>query len=143
MFVGRWDHTIDEKGRVTLPASMREPLSPRAYLTKYDGCLAIWSSEKFASVGEVMETRVKNGEVPQQAARAFFASATAVNVDKAGRISVPEHLREYAQLETGGEAVLAGLFSRLELWSPERYAERVGNEESDEELARQLNIAGL
>jgi len=143
VFVGHWEHTIDEKGRVTLPASMREPLSPRAYVTKYDGCLAVWPSAEFEEVSALMEQRLRSGEISQKAHRAFFASATAINVDKAGRISLPAPLRTYAQLEAGGDAVLTGNRNRLEIWTPDRYVEMVGSEEGDAALADELTALGI
>ena len=142
MFVGNRVHAIDEKGRVTLPASMRELLGDRAYVTKYDGCLALWPAEKFLEVGAVMEERAERGEISRKALRQFFNEAEMVKVDKAGRMSIAEPLREYAGLPLSSEAVLAGTFSRIEIWSPERYAENV-DDEGEEELAATFTARGV
>jgi MraZ protein len=142
VFVGNRVHAIDEKGRVTLPASMRDELGDRAFVTKYGGCLALWPAEKFNEVGHVMEQRRKDGEISEKVLRTFFSSAEAVKVDKAGRMSIPETLRTYAGLEASGDAVLAGQFSRIEIWSLEGYAESVGTD-GEEELAAELAARGV
>jgi MraZ protein len=142
VFVGNRVHAIDEKGRVTLPASMRDELGERAYVTKYGGCLALWPAEKFSEVGQVMEQRRKDGEISEKALRTFFSTAEAVKVDKAGRMSLPEGLRSYAGLEASGDAVLAGQFSRIEIWSLAGFAENVGTEGEDE-LAAELAARGF
>jgi len=143
VFVGNRVHTIDEKGRVTLPSSMREDLGDRAYITKYDGCLAIWPAQKFAEVGGMMEQRAEAGEISKRALRTFFTSAEQVRIDKAGRMSIAEPLREYADLSLSGEAVLAGSFSRIEIWSQERFAENVESDEGDAELAHEMQTRAL
>lgn len=142
MFVGNRVHAIDEKGRVTLPASMRDELGERAYIAKYGGCLAVWPAEKFHEVGEVMEQRRKDGEISEKVLRTFFSTAEAVKVDKAGRMSLPEGLRTYAGLEASGEAVVAGQFSRIEIWSLPGFAEHVGTD-GEVELAAELATRGF
>lgn len=143
MFVGRWDHSIDEKGRVTLPAPMRPLLGERAYVAKYDGCLALWTEEDFAKVAALMEERARTGVFSEKAVRAFSSSAHQVQLDKAGRISLPERLRDYAELTSPGEVVLAGRLSRLELWAPGRFEDNVSGEDGDEELARELGTLSI
>jgi MraZ protein len=142
VFVGSKVHSIDEKGRVTLPASMRDLLGDRAYVSKYDGCLAIWTTEKFTEVAGLMEERARNGEISDQVVRSFASSAEMVNLDKAGRISIAEHLRSYAHLELGGEAMLAGRLSRIEVWAPAAFDEQVGGA-AEAELTRELKTRSV
>lgn len=130
MFLGEHQHSLDSKGRVILPAKFRDQLFGGAVVCKgIDGCLFVYTKEEFESVAENARERAKNSERERQAARSLFAGASEVVPDKQGRIPIPSPLREYAGL--GGEVVLAGVFSRIEIWDTDRWRERerIGAEE--------------
>lgn len=119
MLIGEYQHTIDGKGRLIVPARFREDLGERFYLTKgLDGCLFVLSA------GEWDALQQKIAAMPISKARGlqrfFFAGAAEAEPDKQGRILVPQQLREYAGLEK--DVTFLGASSRAEIWSASRWA---------------------
>jgi MraZ protein len=120
MFLGRYDHTIDEKGRITVPARFRELLEDGAYITRgLDKNLMILTSSSF----DVMSDRVTKMSVTNPLARdlrrVIFSGADRVDVDRAGRMLIPAFLREYAQL--GSSVTVVGNGDYFEIWSTESW----------------------
>ncbi len=120
MFLGSHQHTIDSKGRLTLPSKWRSELSTNVVVTRgLEGCLFIFPQTKFEEIArEVDRQGIVFPEV-RAWARYLGAESEPVEVDGQGRILIPQHLREYAGLN--GNAVVVGLMSRIEVWSPEKY----------------------
>lgn len=115
MFLGTYEHSLDPKGRVILPAKFRERLESGAFLAKsLDGCLALYDAEEFEKVAMAMQEQARRGAVERNAVRSFAAGATEATPDKQGRISIPAHLRAFAGLER--EVVVTGALSRIEIW---------------------------
>ena len=115
---GQYAHNIDAKGRLFIPAKLREELGEIFYVTMgMDGCLSVYSDESWAKFTEKFEslpyTRTK-------AMRPLFANAAKCEPDAQGRILVPTKLRQYAALEK--EVVVTGASKCVELWNPERWA---------------------
>ena len=127
MFLGEFQHSLDTKGRVILPARYRDQLAEGAYVTKgRGGCLSVFTAEEFEGVANTVREQSKQGAKQLNAARAFFSGAQEVRPDKQGRVALPQNLREYAGLTR--EVVVAGVFSRIEIWDRDRWLEldRVG-----------------
>ncbi len=127
MFLGEFQHSLDTKGRVILPARYREQLAEGAYVTKgRGGCLSVFTPEDFEDVASQVRDQSKRGAKELNAARVFFSGALEVKPDKQGRVALPQNLREYAGLTR--EVVVAGVFSRIEIWDRDRWLEldRVG-----------------
>ena len=127
MFLGEFQHSLDIKGRVILPARYREQLAEGAYVTKgRGGCLSVFTAEDFEVVASEVREQSKQGATQLNAARAFFSGAQEVRPDKQGRVALPQNLRDYAGLTR--EVVVAGVFSRIEIWDRDRWLEldRVG-----------------
>jgi MraZ protein len=127
MFLGEFQHSLDTKGRVILPARYRDQLAEGAYVTKgRGGCLSVFTSEDFEDVASQVREQSKRGAKELNAARTFFSGAQEVKPDKQGRVALPQNLREYAGLTR--EVVVAGVFSRIEIWDRDRWREldRVG-----------------
>jgi MraZ protein len=115
MFLGEFFHSIDDKGRLTLPAKFRPELGQGVVVTRgVDKCLFIFTAEEFQRIadriGELPMTQAEGREF----SRHFFSGALDVEVDKQGRILIPQNLREYAGLN--GEAIVAGVNKRIEVW---------------------------
>ena len=127
-FFGTFEHTLDGKGRVILPAKFRSQFEHGGYLTQFsDGCLALWPPAEFERQADEMKERGRNGRSDRNAAR-YWASATQdLEIDRQGRLVVPARMREFAGLET--DVMVVGVFDRVELWNPGRWLERVGPEE--------------
>lgn len=123
LFTGTFERQLDDKGRLALPANFRKLLGERCYLAKgLDQCVTVVPAAVFAAEAAEMTARVRNREVPRNQLRAVAFSAFPVALDKQGRVTLDEQLREYADLKVGQPVVVTGSFDRLEIWSPERYA---------------------
>ena len=133
MFRGRFEHSVDSKGRVSIPAKFRELLAEkyddRLILTNFDRCLVAYPYEEW----RVLEERVGSLSMVKKEVKAFqrffISGATECPIDKLGRILVPPTLRDYAQL--GRNVVFAGMLRKFEIWSKERWLEEIKRSEVD------------
>lgn len=139
MFVGTFEHSLDDKGRVVLPSTFRSHLADRGYLTKLDGCLGLWTPEEFADVTARLIEKVREGLAPHDARRAFSSDAHEVRPDSQGRITIPQRLREFAHLER--DAVVVGALERIEIWDAARWQEVSAT--ADESLTDAVRALGL
>jgi len=120
MFVGQFEHQLDDKGRLVLPASFRERLAVGGYITQgLDRCLAVWTPEDFEREAMEMVDRAKRGEVERDALRAQAANTFDVKPDAQGRIAIPAALRQYAGLAK--EVTVIGAFTSVELWDSAKW----------------------
>jgi MraZ protein len=117
MFLGQYEHSIDDKGRMTIPFRYRELLSEGAYITRgFDQNLMVLTAASF----QRMSTRINQQSITDPNARALkrmiFAHADAVDVDKVGRILIPQYLRDDALLKDS--AMVIGVSDHFEIWAP-------------------------
>jgi MraZ protein len=132
MFVGAHERQLDDKGRVALPATYRAHLGEHCYLVKgTEKCVDVIPSEAFEQFGRELMAKVERGELPLNHQRAVASSAVMVSVDKQGRVTVDEKLRAYAGLEVEHQVMVVGNLTRLEIWSPNRWA-RIDAEGTDD-----------
>lgn len=134
-FFGRYQHTLDDKGRLILPAEFRKALEDGAFIGQFPGgCLAIYTPERFDEVSEDITLSAKQGGTPDtvDASRLFFSSVQRVTPDRQGRVPLAAYLRGSAGLDR--DVVVTGQDNRIELWSPEHW--RVVEERGQAELAR-------
>lgn len=118
-FVGRYEHSLDEKGRIILPARFRTSFDNLALLSKYnEGCLAIWTPEEFDKKAEEMALLMDGTPEERQRARAWSMGSAEVDLDRQGRVAIPAHLRVFADLSEGSTVLVHGALSHLELWNP-------------------------
>ncbi len=140
MFLGEFQHSLDAKGRVILPAKYRDQLAHGAVVTKgRGGCLSVFTPEEFEMVAAQMREGQKRGREELTAARAFFGGAVDVMPDRQGRVALPQNLREYAGLTQ--QVALVGVYSRIEIWDRDRWLE-IGRE-GEETLAASDGLADL
>ncbi|MDQ3574195.1 MAG: division/cell wall cluster transcriptional repressor MraZ [Actinomycetota bacterium] len=129
-FFGRYEHSLDVKGRIILPAKFRPFFERGGYLTQYyNRCLALWTPEKFEEQMLAREAAQDVSAEERNLARLWSSGTQEVEVDKQGRIAIPPHLRVFAHLE--GEVLVHGAINRLELWNPELWSEKVEPAERD------------
>jgi MraZ protein len=120
MFLGEFQHALDAKGRVILPAKFRDQLEAGGFVTsEVDGCLAIWTPEEFDVKAAEMKERARAGTTSRDQARAFFGGAVEAIPDRQGRIAIPPGLREFASLDR--DVVVVGMFDHLEIWDAEAW----------------------
>lgn len=139
MFVGTFEHSLDDKGRVVLPSTFRSHLADRGFLSKLDGCLGLWTPEEFENVAALIRDQVRDGRVRPDALRVFAADAAEVKPDSQGRISIPQRLREFAGFER--DVVVNGRLDRIEIWDARRWDRLVGT--ADETLAAAVEDLGI
>ena len=141
MFMGEYNHIIDAKGRLIIPARFRELLGEEFILTKgLDGCLSIYPMDAW----EAFETKLRALPLTNKNARTFtrffVAGATNCELDRQGRILVPQTLREFAGLEK--EVVLTGNLDRTEIWSKEKSSENCNYDDMDS-IAESMQDMGI
>lgn len=120
-FFGRYEHALDVKGRVILPARLRTHFTQPGFLTRHlEGCLALWTSEEFDKEVEVRLSAAETDAVARNNVREWAAAVFEAEIDRQGRMAIPAHLREYAELDQ--EVVVIGMINRVELWSPANWA---------------------
>jgi transcriptional regulator MraZ len=143
MFLGEYEHTLDEKGRITIPAKFRGELASGLVITKgLDRCLVLHPVEQFkAFAAKVIVLPVTSAQ-----ARGFrrleFAGAVNDEPDKQGRVGLPNHLREYANIDK--QVVIIGLYDHCEIWNPETWQELKQRSDNDSEgRAEQFASLGI
>lgn len=138
MFTGEYQHGVDEKGRLIVPAKFREVLGDNFMITKgLDSCLFVYPQAEWA----ILENKLKNLPFTNKDARAFarffFSGADECETDKQGRILISANLREYARIIK--DVVVIGVGTRIEIWAKEIWEKYSGEaEESYEELAEKV-----
>ena len=139
--MGEYNHTIDAKGRLIVPSKFRETLGDTFVVTKgLDGCLFVYDNEEWGIFEEKLKSLPITNKEARQFVRFFLAGAAEVEVDKQGRILVPNVLREFAELNK--DVVLIGVASRIEIWSKERFEGMTAYEDMDE-IAEHMAELGL
>lgn len=127
-FFGTYEHTLDAKGRVILPARFRAAFAEGGYLTEnHDGCLALWTPDQFDRQMLEREERESAGRQERNQARMWASSSHEVELDRQGRMAIPARLREFAGLAEN--VLVTGIINRVELWDPRRWEEKIGPEE--------------
>jgi MraZ protein len=144
MFLGEYRHSLDDKGRLTLPSKFRDKLASGVVVTRgLDGCLFVFSLDMWQA-----STKTLNERLPftQKSARDFsrflYSGASDMIPDKQGRILIPSFLREYADLQS--EVVVIGADTRIEVWNPERWGPTLFEVEANaEQIAEQFGNMAL
>lgn len=143
MLLGEFQHNLDIKGRLAVPVKFRNKLGAGAIITRgLDKCLFIFSSKEW----EILAQKLIALPLAQANSRAFvrlmLAGATDVELDKQGRILIPDYLRKYAGLDK--ETIVAGLYNRVEIWNSESWKEyKEKTESASEEIAERMGELGI
>ncbi len=122
MFLGQYEHTIDEKGRLTIPARYRDLLLNGAFITQgFDENLMVLTADSFQLIYERVNRMSMTNPSARQLKRLIFSHADRIEFDRAGRILIPQFLRQAARLD--GTAILVGVGDYFEIWSQELWNE--------------------
>ena len=120
MFLGRYTHNVDSKGRLAIPARFRDALGSEIVITRgIDRCLAIYPMETWAPLAEKVSSLSISDPDARNFRRMVFAEAAYLDVDRQGRILIPSDLRSYSEIDR--EAVVVGVHSYVELWNTDRW----------------------
>jgi MraZ protein len=131
MFIGEYTHTVDNKGRITVPAVYRNELEDGAYLTRgLDGCLGLYPDAEWKHLTEKVKALPMTSRSARDFRRFFYGSAVETTPDRQGRILIPSYLREYASI--GIEATVVGMDTFIEIWHPETWEVTRQSVEADE-----------
>ena len=140
MFMGEYNHTIDAKGRLIIPAKFREELGEAFVITNgNDGCLNIYTKEAWETFLEKL-LLLPGNEDKRKMVRALVSQADSVELDKQGRILIPNTLRERAGLMK--DVVLAGAIDKIEVWDKSNWETATGDTDIDD-IAERLADLGL
>ncbi len=143
MFIGEYHHNLDEKGRLAVPIKFRVELAKGAVVTKgLDNCLFLYTKIEWQKLADRL-ARLPIGPANTRAfSRLMLAGAMPVDIDKQGRIILPDYLRKYAGLKK--KCIVAGLYSRMEIWDSlawEKY--KLGTEKNSGDIAEALGDLGV
>ncbi len=142
-FTGSFEHSVDDKNRLVLPASYRPRLAEGAYLGPLDGYLGLWPDDGFAAVLDKWEDGIGLGLVSQEAYDSFLAATFEVQPDSQGRIVVAKSLRAFAGL--AGPVMVVGARHRIAVWARDSWEQRrqsipEGPDQALRQAARDLNL---
>ncbi len=119
-FLGKHRHTLDAKGRLSIPSKFRKATGEVFVVTRgLDGCLFLYPMDEWRRLEADLRTLRSTSENPRFFMREIAANASEVTVDSHGRVVIPSELRELAHLD--GEVLVVGAFDRIEIWNPERH----------------------
>ena len=142
LFTGEFRRSIDEKGRLIVPASLREliPDDEMALSRGVDGCIDLWPKEEWERQARELLAQPRSATQRREFIRQLAGKGHTDQVDKQGRITVPQQLRDFAGIDA--DVVIVGVFDHAEIWSPERYAAMEAKQEATplQEQIRELNI---
>ena len=142
MFIGEYQHGLDPKNRIIVPAKLREGLGNTFVITKgLDGCLYAYPLSEWRILEEKLKTLPLTNKDARAFVRFFFSGACEVELDKQGRGLIPQNLKEYAGIEK--DIVSIGVLSRVEIWSKEKWNEYNESNIDFDSIAEKMNDLGI
>jgi MraZ protein len=143
MFIGEYQHNLDDKGRLAIPIKFRKELQKGAVVTRgLDNCLFLYTKSEWEKLAQKLAVLPISQSNSRAFARLMLAGAMAVSVDKQGRVVLPEYLRSFASLKK--EAIVAGLYSRLEIWDAKKWSDYKNiTEKESGEIAERMAELGV
>lgn len=143
MFIGEYSHSIDGKGRISIPVKFRTRVRDGAVITKgLDGCLFLYPKEEWKKIAERLAQLPISQKKSRAIARLMLAGAWEAELDAQGRIMVPEYLRAFAAL--GKHVTIAGLYNRVEFWNEDAWHHyRTATEAASEDIAEGMAELGI
>lgn len=131
VFIGEYEHSVDAKGRVIMPAKLRDDIGEKFILTKgLDGCLFAYSQTEWSNFEEKLKTLPLTNKNARDFVRFFLSGAIECEIDKQGRFLIPGNLREYGKLIK--DIVILGVGTRIEIWDKATWKKDAENISADE-----------
>jgi MraZ protein len=143
MFIGEYNHNLDDKGRLAIPAKFRNILKKGAVVTKgLDNCLFLYSKEQFEKIAEKFAALPISQSKARAFARHMLAGAMDVEFDNQGRVTLPEYLRSFSSLKKS--VIIAGLYNHLEIWDEEAWKNYTSqSDRNSNDIAEELGSFGV
>jgi MraZ protein len=141
VFLGQYERSVDDKGRMAIPPELRAGLGNGAVLTQgFDNCLCIYPAARWEALARAVDDLPQTRYEARSLARSLFGGAVPCEFDRQGRVAIPAFLREYAALQN--DVVIVGVYSRVEVWSRQAWmGERQKIESDSAQLAEVLTIS--
>ena len=141
MLIGEYEHSLDAKGRLIMPAKFRDDLGEKFIITKgLDNCLFAFSLDEWKKFEEKLSTLPISNKDARMFSRFFFSGAIDCEIDKQGRFLISSNLREFACLEK--DVVIIGMNSRIEIWNVDKW--KTSDESiSADEIAEKMEMLGI
>jgi len=141
LLIGEYEHSLDAKGRLIMPAKLREDIGEKFIITKgLDGCLFAFSLEEWKNFEQKLRSLPISNKDARAFSRFFFAGAIDCEIDKQGRFLISGNLRDFAELTK--EVVIIGMDSRIEIWSKDKW-QKCDDEISADEIAEKMEMLGI
>ncbi|MFH0819292.1 MAG: division/cell wall cluster transcriptional repressor MraZ [Patescibacteria group bacterium] len=143
MFIGEYSHNLDEKGRLAIPIKFREAFIGGAVVTRgLDNCLFLYTQEEWQKLAVKLAALPISKANTRAFSRLMLAGAMDVELDKQGRVVLPEYLRIFASVKK--KAIVAGLYNRLEIWDEGKWnSYKKGTEKDSSDIAEALGELGV
>lgn len=143
MLIGEYEHSLDAKGRLIMPAKLREDMGEKFIVTKgLDGCLFGFSQNEWANFEEKLKTLPLTSKNARDFVRFFLSGATECEIDKQGRFLIAGNLREYASMDK--EVVIIGVGTRIEIWNRDKWKAYNSHENiSADTIAENMTMLGI
>ena len=143
MFIGEYKHSIDDKSRVAVPAKFRSGLGSTVIVTRgLDRCLFVFTQAEWAELAQKIKELPFTHSDSRAFARLMLSGAVEAELDKQGRVLIPDYLRTYAGLDK--QIIFAGVYSRVEIWDETKWDEyKAQTEAQSDEIAERLGELGI
>lgn len=143
LLIGEYEHSLDVKGRLIMPAKLREDIGDKFIITKgLDGCLFGFSQKEWNNFEEKLKTLPLTNKNARDFVRFFLSGAIECEIDKQGRFLIAANLREYAELDK--EVMITGVGTRIEIWDKEKWKKYNSEENlSADQIAENMANLGM
>ncbi|MEX1112686.1 MAG: division/cell wall cluster transcriptional repressor MraZ [Candidatus Andersenbacteria bacterium] len=143
MFIGEYSHTIDEKGRMNMPAKFRRDVTEGVVVTRgLDHCLFVYTRAAWETMADKLAALPMSQKDSRAFARLMLAGASDSKLDGQGRIMLPEHLREYAKLSK--HVTVTGVGDRMEIWNEDSWGQyKAQTEAQSDDIAEAMGALGI
>ena len=143
MIIGQYSHTIDDKKRISLPKNWKNLFGKKVVMTRgLDNCVFLYTTKEWTKIAEKLAQTSMGSRDARDLNRFFLSGATETDVDSAGRILLPEYLKDFAKLEK--EVIFAGLFNRAEIWNEKEWNKKQKEvSERADDVASKLQEIGM
>ena len=143
MLIGEYEHSLDAKGRLIMPAKLRDDIGDKFIITKgLDGCLFGFSQKEWDNFEEKLKTLPLTNKNARDFVRFFLSGAIECEIDKQGRFLISSNLREYAELDK--EVMITGVGTRIEIWDRDKWKKYNSEENlSADQIAENMANLGM